>query len=329
MMKLKTRKKESEEVQIIEDRKLKHIVYRDYRDDDDERIQEFMQQSYALNGPDYSWMIDRWNFTRSVSRCIHGLTIDEWNNRVMVVEENEHIIAVVNSEGENHGEAFFQLIRDDYENETIQEMFDFAEERLCQESEDGSYLELRLKAESENFVEEALRRGYELQDWKESTAEIHVTDDMNFDYKLPEGYKFVSGNKLSGKAKAVVHRMAFGYDDPSKVLEKRAAIGFKTMEIQPYYNAFLDLMILNEQDEPVCFANFWFDPVNKVGILEPLGTHQAFRKMGLAKAAVYEGIKRCVALGATTINVGSDQDFYKAIGFEVVSRMDIYRKTFS
>ena len=328
-MKLRTKTIEKKNEGLEEDQADKNIVYRDYFDDDDERIQEFFQQSYAIKGPDYSWMIDRWNFTRSVSRCMHGLTIDEWNDRVMVIEEKGNIIAVVNSEGENQGEAFFQLIRDDYDHETISKMFDFAEERLTLESEDGRYIHLRLKPECNSFVEEALKRGYELQDWKEPSAEMTITEGTNLDYVLPKGYKFVSGNKLSGKAKAVVHRMAFGYDDPSKVLEKRAAIGFKTMEIQPYYNAFLDLMILNDQDEAVCFANFWYDSVNKVGILEPLGTHRDYRKMGLAKACVYEGIKRCMALGATTINVGSDQDFYKAVGFKVVSYTNIYKKTFS
>jgi predicted N-acetyltransferase YhbS len=37
--------------------------------------------------------------------------------------------------------------------------------------------------------------------------------------------------------------------------------------------------------------------------------------MGLGKAAVWEGIRRCGVLGATVAYVGSDQEFYQAIGF--------------
>lgn len=38
--------------------------------------------------------------------------------------------------------------------------------------------------------------------------------------------------------------------------------------------------------------------------------------MGLGKAAVLESMRRAAALGADTAWVGSDQEFYKAIGFE-------------
>ncbi len=309
-----------------------NMIYRAFDYDDDEKIQTFLQNAYALNGVGYSWMIDRWNFTRSVSRCMYGLTVDEWNDRVLILEERGHVIAVVNSEGENKGEAFFQLIRNKYSQENIGRMFDFAEDKLMVEEEDAKSgklirkIELRLNPSIPGFVEEALQRGYRKMDWQEPTAEMKVIEETQLKYDLPKGYRFLSGNKLSGKEKAVLHRMAFAYDDPSRVLEKRTAIGFKTMEIQPFYNAFLDIIILNDKDQAVCFANFWFDPINKIAILEPLGTHQAFRKMGLAKAAVYEGIKRSMALGAEKIYVGSDQDFYKAIGFEVVSRYDIYTK---
>jgi len=37
--------------------------------------------------------------------------------------------------------------------------------------------------------------------------------------------------------------------------------------------------------------------------------------MGLGKAAVLEGIRRCGALGATVAFVGSDLPFYQALGF--------------
>ncbi len=328
----KLRLKESQAESQIPLNQENDIIYRPFDYEDDESIQTFLQEAYALKGVGYSWMIDRWNFSRSLSRCMHGLTVDEWNDRVMILEEKGHMIGVINSEGENQGEGFFQLIRDQYHEETIKRMFDFAEDKLMVEEENpesGSIirrLALRLNPLIPGFVEEALLRGYKKIDWQEPTAEMTVTEDTDLTYELPKGYRFISGNKVSGKEKAVLHRMAFGYEDPSRVLEKRAAIGFKTMEIQPFYNAFLDIIILNDEDHAVCFANFWFDPANKLAVLEPLGTHKDFRKRGLAKAAVYEGIKRCMALGAEKIYVGSDQDFYKAIGFEVVSRYDIYKK---
>jgi predicted N-acetyltransferase YhbS len=50
--------------------------------------------------------------------------------------------------------------------------------------------------------------------------------------------------------------------------------------------------------------------------------------MGLGKAAVLEGIRRCGELGATVAYVGSDQEFYLAIGFTKVYNNDCWRKYF-
>ena len=60
--------------------------------------------------------------------------------------------------------------------------------------------------------------------------------------------------------------------------------------------------------------------LDRIGIWESAGdivgvAHPDFRRMGLGKAAVWEGIRRCALLGATVAYVGSDQAFYKAIGF--------------
>jgi predicted N-acetyltransferase YhbS len=59
----------------------------------------------------------------------------------------------------------------------------------------------------------------------------------------------------------------------------------------------------------------WYDKRSKSALVEPVATEPAYRKMGLGKAAVLEGIKRCGELGATRAIVGSSQQFYYNIGF--------------
>jgi len=51
--------------------------------------------------------------------------------------------------------------------------------------------------------------------------------------------------------------------------------------------------------------------------------------MGLGKAAVLEGIRRCGELGATVAYVGSDQEFYKALGFSKVFTSECWIKYFT
>jgi GNAT superfamily N-acetyltransferase len=66
----------------------------------------------------------------------------------------------------------------------------------------------------------------------------------------------------------------------------------------------------------------WLDPVNKVGMFEPVGTHPAFQKLGLGKAVMREGLRRMKAAGMTHASVGTGADntaaiaLYGSIGFE-------------
>lgn len=50
--------------------------------------------------------------------------------------------------------------------------------------------------------------------------------------------------------------------------------------------------------------------------------------LGLASAAVLEGIRRCGALGATVAYVGSDQPLYRSIGFTKVYNSECWLKYF-
>jgi predicted N-acetyltransferase YhbS len=66
----------------------------------------------------------------------------------------------------------------------------------------------------------------------------------------------------------------------------------------------------------VSFCGMWLDAVNRIAYVEPVATDPSYRFMGLGKAVVLEGIRRCAGLGATVAFVGSGQTFYEAIGFK-------------
>lgn len=56
--------------------------------------------------------------------------------------------------------------------------------------------------------------------------------------------------------------------------------------------------------------------MNRVGQLEPLGTHPDYRHMGLATQIQFEGIRRLQTLGATHMPMtGGFEPFYRAVGF--------------
>jgi predicted N-acetyltransferase YhbS len=65
----------------------------------------------------------------------------------------------------------------------------------------------------------------------------------------------------------------------------------------------------------VAYGGLWYDALNRLAYVEPVATDPDFRRLGLGRAAVLEGIRRCGAMGATVAYVGSDLDFYRALGF--------------
>lgn len=61
------------------------------------------------------------------------------------------------------------------------------------------------------------------------------------------------------------------------------------------------------------------EPDTKAAFIEPLATAERYRQQGLAKACIYESLKRCRALGADIVYVVPDEEpysWYKRIGFE-------------
>lgn len=76
----------------------------------------------------------------------------------------------------------------------------------------------------------------------------------------------------------------------------------------------------------VAFAGAFYEPAHRFAYVEPVATDPAYRRLGLGKAAVLEGIRRCANLGATVAYVGSDQAFYRAIGFRKVYDSECWLK---
>ena len=74
------------------------------------------------------------------------------------------------------------------------------------------------------------------------------------------------------------------------------------------------------------FSGMWYEPTNRYAYVEPVATDPDYRRMGLGKAAVLEGIRRCADLGATVAYVGSDQEFYKSMGFKVIHTSECWVK---
>jgi ribosomal protein S18 acetylase RimI-like enzyme len=100
-----------------------------------------------------------------------------------------------------------------------------------------------------------------------------------------------------------------------------------------FYNSDLDLVAVDRHGNFAAFCTVRIDPVSKMAELEPVGTHPNYRKLGLAKSVVCEGLLRlqkyhpssmCI-LGAAMSKAANS--FYESVGFTEKTEVHIWRKS--
>lgn len=96
------------------------------------------------------------------------------------------------------------------------------------------------------------------------------------------------------------------------------------------YRSDLDLVVLANDDSVAAQGIFWFDPVTRTGVVEPMRTHDDHQQRGLARHVLTAGVNKLVAAGAELISIGYDPDnpasghLYRSVGFEPTLEMDLY-----
>ncbi len=100
----------------------------------------------------------------------------------------------------------------------------------------------------------------------------------------------------------------------------------------PVYDCEHDIIVVAPDGRVAAFCVFWLDPVNKVGLFEPVGTHPDFQRKGMGRALMLESLRRVKAQGMETAIVCADHDnaaaqrLYESVGFRMVNRLRLYAK---
>ena len=100
----------------------------------------------------------------------------------------------------------------------------------------------------------------------------------------------------------------------------------KASMIRPNVDLNLKVAAVTPDGNFAAYCGMWYDSEAGYAVIEPVATDPAYRKMGLGKAVVLEGIRRASELGAKTALVGSSQQFYYSIGLRPFSTSTLWRK---
>lgn len=95
------------------------------------------------------------------------------------------------------------------------------------------------------------------------------------------------------------------------------------------YDPELDLAILTADGQVAGYSLYWFDPVTKVGLVEPVRVEDGFQRRGLARAMLTGGIRRLFDRGAGRVKVSYQTEaagaLYQSVGFRRTSGTTWFR----
>jgi len=285
-------------------------------------ISAFLKRHHQPVNADGNWLEPIWEY-------MHGHpALDETALRkIRIWEDGGEIIAVVNYES-GLGEAFFQF-HPAYRH-LREEMLDYSEQNLFGISkEDGRrYLHVYVSDFDQEFQALVQGRGYQKKaDWNRPLYRFDISQPFP-EILLPPGYslKSLADEPDWSKVHQVMYQ-GFNHGPVGEITPEDREMRRKMFDT---VTASLDLKIVaaapNGDFAAIC--GMFYDAGNCYGYVEPVATDPAYRRLGLGKAAVLEGIRRCGKLGATVAYVGSDQAFYQAIGFKKVYDEECWMKSF-
>jgi mycothiol synthase len=135
---------------------------------------------------------------------------------------------------------------------------------------------------------------------------------------LPEGFTVQGVSNLDdGRLRAAVTHGAFRPNDDWD--------GYWAEYVQfigsAVYDGARDLFVRSPDGRGASACTIWFDPLNAVGLFEPVATHPDFQGQGLGKAVMAEGLRRMKTAGMQRAIVGFDPNntaalaLYTSLGF--------------
>jgi len=141
----------------------------------------------------------------------------------------------------------------------------------------------------------------------------------------PVGYtvRTVRGIDEAGPV-SEVHASAFGSTWTADL--------YLTVMESPGYSQDREFVVEAPDGALAAFTVTWHDDISRMGLFEPVGTHEEFRRLGLGRALLLHAMREMAAAGmeyATVVNEGTNEAsrrLYRSVGFEPWHLLDAYAK---
>lgn len=285
---------------------------RPYQDEEDYwKIRAFLREVFLLNRRvELSWQtarLDYWRWHVSVNvvkKTTFGGDLFIWETA------DGELAAVLNPEV--RGEAFFQVHPGLRTAALDAEMLAVAEERLAVQQADGRR-KLRVWAHQQDSERGQMlaAQGYTQGEWPEYQWRRELVGEIP-QVQLPEGYVVRSlGGEDELPARSWASWRAFHTYEPDSDYDGWE--WYLNFQQSPLYRRDLDIVAVDRDGKVGAFCTVWYGTSTRSGYIRPIGTPPEFRRLGLGRAVLLEGLRRLQRMGGTLATAASFSESANAL----------------
>jgi GNAT superfamily N-acetyltransferase len=275
-------------------------------DSDFQKVSKFLFAIHQPGNKDGNFFEAMWEYSYT-----HPYTDLSLMHNVGIWEDDDEMVGLAFFETELV-DAFF-CIHADYD-WIKPDLLEYAQRKLNACKKNGERISrIYISDFDQAFLALAASHGYERREHRDRPL-LRFGMPASFPQtELPEGFILTDMQETDDilRMDRVLWR---GFDHPGEP-PKDSVDGRRRMQSGPNYRKDLAVVVQAPNGEFASFCGMWFDPVNCFGYVEPVATDPSYRGLGIGKAAVLEGIRRCAKLGAKMAYVWADMPFYRALGF--------------
>jgi predicted N-acetyltransferase YhbS len=293
-----------------------HATLRNYNHGVDyQKVGEFLLRTYRATGPHINWLQPRWEYMHYHLWGIRAVDLSS----IGVWEADGEIVGVVHPE-HAMGVAYFQI--DPEYGDLKAAMLSHAEEHVSTSTDGTRRLQVFINDDDGDFQALASELGYVRSGAAEPMSRFAIPEPFG-PISLPAGFhlKSLADDNDLNKLDRVLWRGFNHGDEPSGGTDDRAF-----MQSAPNYRKDLNVVVEAPDGNFVSYCGMWYESTHSVAYVEPVATDPDYRRMGLGRAAVLEGIRRCGQLGATAAYVGTAMPFYLSFGFRTVYNRAVWQR---
>jgi GNAT superfamily N-acetyltransferase len=242
-----------------------------------------INQSRVIS-PNYLWARWVWQFGPYMSMAhLSNIGVAEDNGKIVGLATYEHDL----------GEAYFCI---DHDYVYLKpHLIDYAIQNLSFEGK----LRITLPDGDLGYQQAAIQKGFIPTQEKSSVAFIDI---HNNSYNLPDGYTIMSFKDSRFHVDKYYEAIWKGFDNTrerneSELESMRNRTGFDA----PHLDLDLRILVIAPNGDYAAHCGMWYLPGSEYAYVEPVFTLPEYRKMGLGKAAVLEGVNRWQAWSKTCI----------------------------